>query len=322
MKILITGGMGFIGSMVSIRFVQEGHKPVIIARHMDKKLVGEIEDKAHFELCDLLDLPRLIDIIQSYEITHIIHTAALVGALSAQNPPHAVNINVIGTLNILEAARLMKIQRVVYASAKGVYGHIGGEYAHPTYKPLPEDYPKNPVRIYESAKLMGEHMGQFYQSTYGLEFIALRFSTTFGPGKTTRHGKMSLLSQIIDGTYYGNKVKIEKGGEQKDDIIYTKDVAYGFFLACMKEKPKYDVYNIGTGKGYTFNDVADEVRNIYPDADFEIGPGLHFLGGPTHYYSVYDISRARQDLGFSPQYSLKEAIVDYLSILKKIEQNH
>ena len=149
MKVLITGGMGFIGAMVSNRFVQEGHKPVIMARHTDKKLIGDIEDQVDIELCDVLDLPRLIGVLQSYEITHIIHTAALVGALSHQNPPQAVNINVMGTLNILEAARLMKVKRVVYASAKGVYGHIGGEYAHPTYKPLPEDYPKNPVRIYE-----------------------------------------------------------------------------------------------------------------------------------------------------------------------------
>lgn len=318
MKVLITGGMGVIGSMVSSRFVQEGHRPVIMARHLDRSLIRPIEDQVDIELGDVLDLARILSIIQFYNITHIIHTAALIGTLSNQNPPQSVHVNVIGTLNILEAARLMKVQRVVYASTKGVYGHINGEYGHPTYKPLPEDHPKRPVRIYESAKLMGEHMGQFYQRTYGLEFIALRFSMTYSPGKTVRHGAMSVLSQIIEGAYSGKAVRIEKGGDQKDDMIYNKDVAYSIYLACTVPKLRYDAYNIGTGVGFTLKDVANEVKRLIPEADIQIGPGLHFLGGPTHYYSVYDIMRAREDLGFSPQFSLAKSIEDYLETLKKL----
>jgi UDP-glucose 4-epimerase len=318
MKVLITGGMGVIGSMVSARFVQEGHRPVIMARHLDRNLIRSIEDKVDIELADVLDLPRILSIIQKYNITHIVHTAALVGALSNQNPPQSIHINVIGTLNILEAARFMKIQRVVYTSAKGVYGHIEGEYGHPTFTPLPEDHPKRPKRIYESAKLMGEHMGQFYKNTYGLEFVALRFGMTFGPGKTVRHGAMSILSQIIEGPYAGKAVKIEQGGDQKDDFIYNRDVASGIYLACIAPNLHYDAYNIGMGMGHTLKDFANEVKRIIPTADIQIGPGLHFLGGPTHYYSVYDITRAREDLGFSPQYSLGTAIEDYISTLKTL----
>jgi UDP-glucose 4-epimerase len=318
MKVLITGGMGVIGSMVSSRFVQAGHRPVIMARHLDRNLIRPIEDKVDIELGDVLDLPRILSIIQSYKTTHIVHTAALIGALSNQNPPQSVHVNVIGTLNVLEAARLMKVQRVVYTSAKGIYGHIDGEYGHPTYKPLPEDHPKRPMRIYESAKLMGEHMGQFYQRTYGLEFAALRFSMTYGPGKTVRHGAMSVLSHIIEGAYSGKAVRIEKGGDQKDDMIYNKDVAHGIYLACTVPKLRYDAYNIGTGVGFTLKDAADEVKRLIPEADIQIGPGLHYLGGPAHYYSVYDITRAREDLGFSPQFSLGKAIEDYLETLKKL----
>jgi len=318
MKVLITGGMGAIGSMVSSRFVQEGHRPVILARHLDRKLIGPIIDQVDVELGDVLDLPRVLSIIQSYNITHIIHTAALVGALSNQNPPHSIHVNVIGTLNIFEAARLMKVQRVVYTSSKGVYGHIDGEFAHPTYKPLPEDHPKRPIRIYESAKLMGEHIGQFYQRTYGLEFAALRFSMTYGPGKTARHGAMGVLSQIIEGAYSGETVRIEKGGDQKDDMIYNKDIAYSIYLACTVPKFSYNAYNIGTGVGVTLRDVANEVKRLIPGANIQIGEGLHFLGGPAHYYSVYDITRAREDLGFHPQFSLGKAIEDYLETLKKL----
>ena len=111
---------------------------------LDRNLIRPIEDKIDIELADLLDIPRIFSILKKYEITHIIHTAALVGAMSNLNPPQSIHINVVGTLNILEAARLMKVQRVVYTSAKGVYGHIEGEYAHPTFKPLAEDYPRGP----------------------------------------------------------------------------------------------------------------------------------------------------------------------------------
>jgi UDP-glucose 4-epimerase len=318
MRVLITGGMGVIGAGVTTKFVQEGHRPVVMARHLDRNLIRPIEDKIDIELADVLDIPRIISILQKYEITHIVHTAALVGAMSNLNPPQSIHINVIGTLNILEAARLMKVQRVVYTSAKGVYGHIEGEYAHPTFKPLPEDYPKRPQRIYESAKLMGEHMGQFYKSTYGLEFAALRFGMTYGPGKTVRHGKMSILSEIIEGGYSGRAVRIEQGGDQKEDILYNKDVALGIYLACMAPKLRYDAYNIGSGEGHTLKDLANEVSRIIPTADVQVGPGLHFLGGPTHYYSIYDLTRAREDLGYAPQYSLGAAVEDYIATLKTL----
>jgi len=319
MKVLITGGMGVIGSMVSSQFVQEGHRPVIMARHLDRSLIRPIENEIDIELGDVLDLPRILSIIQSHNVTHIIHTAALIGALSNKNPPQSVQINVIGTLNILESARLRKVKRVIYTSAKGVYGHISGEYGHPTFKPLPEDHPKNPIRIYESAKLMGEHIGQFYQRTYGLEFVALRFSTTYGPGKTVRHGGMSVISQIIEGAYSGKPVKIEKGGDQKDDMIYNKDVAYGIYLACIARELNHPTYNIGTGTGHTLKDVAEEVKRVIPEANIQIGPGLHYMEGPTHYYSVYDITRARQDLGFSPKFTLRKSIEDYIETIQKLE---
>jgi UDP-glucose 4-epimerase len=315
MNILITGGMGVIGSMVVHRFVQEGYRPVIMARHLDKNLIHLIEDKVDIELGDVLDLPRILSIIQSHQITHIIHTAALIGELSHQNPPQSININVIGTLNILEAARFMKVQRVVYTSAKGVYGNITGEYGYPTYKPLTEDYPKNPVRIYESAKLMSEHMGQFYQRTYGLEFVALRFSQTYGPGKTfAKWGGRAIVSKIIEEACSGKAVKIEKGGDQKNDFLYTKDAAHGLYLACTAPRVHYSAYNIGTGVGVTLRDFAEEVKRLLPEADIEIGAGLNFMEEPRS--AVFDISRAQQDLGFSPRFPLRKSVEDYVETLK------
>ncbi len=154
MKVLITGGMGVIGAEASRRFVREGHRPIIFARHRDEWLIRDILEEVDIELGDVLDMPRLLDVIKRHRVTHIVHAAAFVGAVSAANPALSVQVNVMGMVNVLEAARAFDVTRVVYTSAKGVYGPVLGEYGAPTYKPVPEDFPKNPKRIYDSAKLM------------------------------------------------------------------------------------------------------------------------------------------------------------------------
>src|SRR5262249_25242299 len=129
----------------------------------------------------------------------------------------------------VEAARAFDVARVVYTSAKGVYGPVLGDYGAPTHKPVPEDHPKNPKRIYDSAKLMAEQVGLYYQAHMGVDVVVLRFATTYGPG------------------------------------------------------PRADV----------------DVRS------------------PAS--SVYDISRARPELGYAPQYDLERGITDYLESLKRLK---
>lgn len=177
MKVLITGGMGVIGSEASRKFVKEGHRPVLFARHRDDSLIADIADKVDIELGDVTDLPRLMDVIKRHGITHIVHAAAFVGAVSQANPPLSIEVNVGGTVNVLEAARLFDIRRVVFTSAKGVYGPLTGEYGYPSYRPIPEDMPKNPKRIYDAAKQMGEHLCLYYNDAMGVDAVVLRFAT-------------------------------------------------------------------------------------------------------------------------------------------------
>ena len=220
MKVLITGGMGVIGAEASRRFVQEGHRPVIFARHRDEWLIRDILGEVDIELGDVLDMPRLLDVIKRHRITHIVHAAAFVGAVSAANPALSVQVNVMGMVNVLEAARAFDVTRVVYTSAKGVYGPALGEYGAPTYRPVPEDHPKNPKRIYDSAKLMAEQVGLYYQANMGMDVVVLRFATTYGPGKTARHGKMGVTSQIVENPANGLPFRLPQGGDEKDDFIY------------------------------------------------------------------------------------------------------
>ena len=319
MKVLITGGMGVMGAETSRKFVKEGHRPVIYARHRDDSLIGDIADKVDVELGDITDLPRLLDVIKRHGITHIVHAAAFVGAVSQANPALSIQVNVMGTVNVLEAARLFGVKRVVYTSAKGVYGPVLGEYGAPTYKPMPEDLPKNPKRIYDSAKLMGEHMCIYYQGNMGVDTVVLRFASTYGPGKTARHGKMGVLSQIVEAPASGQPFHIVQGGDEQDDFIYNKDSALGIYLATIADNPKSRVYNIGSGVGLTLNDFARVLRRHLPNADIKIGPGLNFLGMPYPASGIYDISRARAELGYAPEYDIEKGIADYLASLKRMK---
>jgi UDP-glucose 4-epimerase len=318
MKVLITGGMGVIGAETSRKFVKEGHRPVVCARHRDDRLVGDILDDIDFEAGDILDMPRLLDIIKRHRVTHIVHAAAFVGAVSAQNPALSIQVNVMGTVNVLEAARLFDIRRLVYTSAKGIYGPVLGEYGSPTYRPMPEDMPKNPQRIYDSAKLMSEQAILYYAANHDVDAAILRFATTYGPGKTARHGKMGVTSQIVENPFHGMPFHHPYGADAKDDFVYNKDSAYGIFLATVADKVPSRVYNIGSGEPHSLGDLADVVRKKIPGADIQIGPGDNFLGMPYPPHGIYDISRARSELGFTPQYDLDRAISDYVESLERM----
>jgi UDP-glucose 4-epimerase len=320
MKVFITGGMGVVGAETTRRFVREGHRPVIFARHRDESLIGDILDKVDIELGDVTDMPCLLHAIKKHQVTHIVHAGGLVSALAHANPPLGVQVNILGTMNVLEAARLFDVKRVVYTSAKGVYGPFPGEYGHPTYKPVSEDYVKQPFRLYDSLKFMAENACDYYRKTYGLDVVWVRFATTYGPGKSARHGTMGVTSRIIEDPFYGRPFKLEKGGDQKDDFIYNKDSALGLYLATVTEKLQSCAFNIGTGVGVTLKDFARIVRQLVPSAQMEIGDGLGFFAYPHPMYAVYDISRAQKELGYKPQFTLETAIADYLESLKRMQR--
>jgi UDP-glucose 4-epimerase len=316
MRVLITGGMGVIGAETSRKFVQEGHRPVIYARHRDDSLIGDILDEVDVELGDVGDMPRLLQVLKTRKITHVVHTAGFVGAVSAANPALSIQVNVMGLVNVLEAARAFDVERVVFTSAKGIYGPVLGEYGHPTYKPIPEDMPKDPQRIYDSAKLMGEQIALYYAANMGIDTVVLRFSSTYGPGKTARHGKMGVLSAIVENPFRGMPVRLP-GGDQQDDFIYNKDSALGIYLATVAPAPTSRVYNIGSGVGATLRDFERVLRRHFPNADIQLEPGLNFFGTPYPASGVYDVSRAERELGFRTQYDLERGIADYIAQLER-----
>ena len=316
MSILVTGGLGVNGAPVIRKLVERGHRPVVIDSRGDLSLLGQ-GTIAGLELVtgDCTDQDLVRGIIQRHRTQAIVHMAAIV-AEAQQVPLDAFRVNAFGTAQLLNLACENKVNRFVFTSSRGVYGEQKGEYSHPTYRPIQEDDPLRPARVYDVCKVAAEGMGRNFALIHGIEFVALRFATIFGPGKTLRHKNYGILSHVIEKGIAGEPVRIPKGGDQKDDVIYVEDAAEAIVVAAVHPKPGHDVYNISHGIGVTLHDLADAVRAVNPRAEIEIGPGLNYMGWDINYAGVMDNRRAASTLGFRPRFDLKAAVADYAQRLQ------
>lgn len=311
MTILVTGGLGVNGSPVVRKLVERGFKPVVLDERADVSLLDQKTiDGIKVVRGDCTDTNAVADILKQNRIETVVHMAAVV-AEAQQIPLEAFRVNAHGTVQLLELACAHGVKRFVFTSSRAVYGETTGDNAHPTYRPIEEDNPLRPAGVYDVCKVAAEGMGRNYALKHGIEFVALRFATIYGPGKTLRHKNYGILSSVIEQGLAGEPVRIAKGGDQKDDIIYVEDAAEAIIAAVVHQRPGHDAYNISHGVGVTLHDLADAVRAINPNADIEIGPGLNYMGWATNNSGILDNRRAAATLGFRPQYDLKTAVADY-----------
>jgi UDP-glucose 4-epimerase len=317
-RVLVTGGVGVIGVRVVRKLLDRGIEPVVFDLRPDFTLMADLLGQFNFVAGDVTDFDSLDRVLREQNIARIVHLAAFIDPDMGKQAFRSFNINTCGTVNLLEAARLVGIARFVSASSRAVYGETPHGVGEPGYKPLDEDHPKHPVSAYDVTKLAAEQMGKLYRDLHGIEFAGLRFAGIYGPGKQARHGKMSLRSRLVEDPFEGKPVHLERGGDQLDDIIYVDDVAEALVLAVLATRLNHHAYNIGTGKGQTLRHFADAVRVVIPKADIEIGPGLNPMGFDAHYYAILDISRARADFGYQPRFELVDGVRDYVESLHAI----
>jgi len=267
------------------------------------------------DVCDQAALEKIVD---EYKITHIAHLAALMPEPAEANPRLGIKVGVDGTVNVLEVARAKNIKRVVFTSSKAVYGEIGGEYAPPTCKPVREDFPQRPADLYGSIKVCCEEIGRYYRETYGIEFIALRFVSIYGPGKEARHGPLSFYGQLIEKAREGASWIISQGGDQLNDAVYVGDVARSVYLALKAATPGEWTFNIGTGKAWTPREFLNAAAKQFPNHRIELGPGPSKLGRSKQSYCVFDISAAAKHIGYEPAYDVERGVRDYVATLDRL----
>jgi UDP-glucose 4-epimerase len=285
---------------------------------LDLTLMGDIKEQVDIVIGDICDQAALEKAVDDHQVTHIAHLAALMPEPAEANPRLGVKVGTDGTINVLEVARAKNIKRVVFTSSKAAYGEITGDYAPPTCRPVREDYPRRPADLYGSIKVCCEELGRYYRETYGIEFIALRFVSIYGPGKEARHGPLSFYGQLIEKAREGAKWVIPEGGDQKNDAVYVGDVGRAVYLALKAPTPGAWTFNIGTGKAVTPRDFLNAAAKLFPDHRIELGPGPSKLGRSKQSYCVFDISSARAHLGYEPAYSVEEGVRDYVATVDRL----
>lgn len=306
MSVIVTGGTGFIGGHVVRELLRQGYSTVAFDFLPNTKTLGDIADQIKIVKGDVQDLAGIMNVIKKFNVKYIVHTASLLTEDSQKNPRMALKVNVEGTLNVLEAARLMDLSQVVFMSSTAVYGYTKeGEI-------IDEEHPQRPVTIYGATKLLCEHYGLNYNKTYDIGFIALRFPIVYGPWQSFKG--FSSFKEIIEKPLFGEPAKVPLGGDQKYEGVYVKDVARAVVSSCFIRKPKHRFFNIGTGEMYTLQELANIVKKSVPNAIFEIGPGFDAaepVRGPLN------IVKARADLGYKPQFNLDEGVEDYIVVIKR-----
>lgn len=307
-RILVIGAGGFVGSHIVKELWLHDLTPIGFSRFSSgiPEILSDIKEKTVLVKGDITDLPAIIDVIKKYEVDCIVNTASLLTTTSQNKPREAFKVNVEGTLNILECTRIMDVNRIVYISSTAVYG-----YSNEGEK-ITEEYPKNPVTLYGASKLFSEHLGYNYSIDYGIDFIALRYPIVFGPGQSYRG--FSTFKDLIEKPVKRERVIIDKGGDQKYNVVYVLDAAYSVYLSCISELSGFKAYNISDGEIYSLYDLVKIIKELLPDAEIKIGGG-YIIEEPIR--GILDIRKAIKELGYRPQYKLKEAVKNYINYIRK-----
>lgn len=301
MDALVTGGAGFIGSHLAARLLEHGHR----VRVLDNFATGRRSN--------LLALAGEVELIegdiQSYERVNkavagcdvVFHQAALPSVpRSVQDPLTSNATNVIGTLNVLLAARDHGVRRVVLASSSSVYGSGGGP------APKSEEQPAMPISPYATAKLAGEGYARSFNGVYGLETVALRYFNVFGPRQDPTSQYSAVIPKFIGALATGRPPVIFGDGEQSRDFTYVANVVDANLLAMSACGVAGRVYNVACGERVSLNRLFAELRELMGS---EVEP-LHAeprAGDVKH--SLADLSRAQAELGYDPAVKLRDGLL-------------
>lgn len=308
MRILVTGGAGFIGSHIAEELVKQKHEVCIL----DDFSSGKIENIAPFgkkiELIEgtITDKPTVDDVVKGCD--YVFHEAAMVSVEeSIKNPVKTWDINIRGTLLVLGAAYKFGVKRVVLASSAAVYGDT-------LALPKREDGSLAPKSPYGESKHINEMNAQKYYKDYKLETVCLRYFNVYGPRQDPNSPYSGVISKFISAALKKAPPIIYGDGEQTRDFVYVKDVVKANMLAMREKKAAGEIFNIGTGKETSINALWKEIKKLTKSRQ---NPVYHQPRNGDIRRSFASIVKAEKLLGYKPRYALEDGLRETIEWIKE-----
>ena len=305
--ILITGGLGFIGVGLT-RYLLEQGKEVLITRRRTSRIPAslkkDLDKKLQVADCDILDLPNLVGVLKKYHVASIVHAANVTA--NETSLYQAFKANVEGTVNVLEAARLMDIKRITFLSSVTVYYGIKGEARYHEAMAIPLDS-RHPIG---SEKAAAEATAHHYASHYNLDVMIVRPSMVYGPYSASVFAPLQLM---VDGVVREKRAVLPRAHpEFRTDFIHIDDCSWALGTVHLAKEPKCRVYNIASGERHSLNEVADMIKKIVPGCHIEL------RGAPSPWSPAgIDVSRLANEFGYKPKYTLEAGIRQYIDWINR-----
>ncbi len=295
MKVIVTGGAGFIGSHLVDRLIQEGHEAVVV----DNLSTGKrkhVNRAARFYKLDVQS-PRLERVFRKERPSVLMHLAAQMDIRrSVEDPIFDAQSNILGTINVLEQAVRHGSRKVVFASSGGAI------YGEQEVFPAPESHPTRPLSPYGISKLAGEFYLAYYQQHSGIQYVSLRYSNVYGP-RQDPHGEAGVVAIFTQKMLSGEQPIVNGTGRQTRDFVFVEDVVDAH-LAVMG-KDVQGCYNVGVGEETSINELFGMLADLTKSGSKQVhGPAKK--GEQAR--SVVDSTKLRQELGWEPRTPLSEGL--------------
>ena len=302
---LITGGTGYVGAELAHMLVERGEKPVLFDINVCRYRVEDIESSVKIVQGDLGNFSEVLNAVRENHITEIYHMGSMLAFASESNPWASFRSNVIGTYNVLEAARLFGVNKVMFTSTFGTFGLQMEEVC--TDLSI-----QRPLTMYGCGKLYGESLGRFYRNKFGLDFRSIRYALMIGPNvRTPGHWAPAMVEDAILGKPHET---IYATPESKASLIYVRDAARAadMILQAPGESIKMVNYNVaGIPAVVSAKEIETILTRRYPKARITYKDDLTIPALRVHgVMRVFDDSYARKEWGWQPQYTTPEAIIN------------
>ncbi|WP_322906570.1 SDR family NAD(P)-dependent oxidoreductase [Paenibacillus sp. SGZ-1009] len=304
MRVLITGGAGFIGSHITDLLIEKGYETYVIDNLSTGKREN-INNKTHFYEMDIRDEQKMSSFFEEHSIDIVIHHAAQVSVQqSLKNPLEDLSINVQGTLNVLSNAVKYNVKKIIYASSAAVYGF-------PQYLSIDEEHPINPISFYGISKLTPEQYIKVYASMHNIKYTILRYANVYGMRQDPR-GEGGVVSIFLDKFLSGNTPTIYGDGEQTRDFIYVKDIAQANLLSLTSADNM--VLNVGTNKEVSVNELCNEIQQLIKSDQNSVHAQQR--SGDID-KSVLSNELMKSIFNWQPEFNLKEGLKQTIAFYKK-----